>query len=44
MIDQLWARGIILTYDPDTRTIRTGDRNSIAVTVAAASCHHQKES
>jgi hypothetical protein len=37
MIDQLWARGIILTYDPDTRTISTGDSNPIAVTAAAAS-------
>jgi site-specific DNA recombinase len=37
LIDQLWAHGIILTYDPDTRTIRTGDSNPIAVTAAAAS-------
>jgi len=33
LIDQLRSSGITLTYDPDTRTIRTGDRDSVAVTV-----------
>ena len=31
LIDQLRTSGITLTYDPDTRTLRTGD--SAAVTV-----------
>jgi site-specific DNA recombinase len=35
LIDQLRAVGTILTYDPDTRTIHTGDSNPIAVTAAA---------
>jgi hypothetical protein len=33
LIDQLRSSGITLTYDPDTQTIRTGDRDSVAVTV-----------
>lgn len=33
LIDQLRTAGITLTYDPDTRTIRTGDRAIAAVTV-----------
>jgi hypothetical protein len=33
LIDQLRTAGITLTYDPDTRTIRTGDNDSVAVTV-----------
>jgi len=32
LIDQLRASGAVLTYDPDTRTIRTGGRGMIAVT------------
>jgi site-specific DNA recombinase len=35
LIDQLRAAGTILTYDPDTRTIRTGESNPIAITAAA---------
>jgi len=34
LIDQLRATGIILTYDPETRTIRTGDSHPVAVTAA----------
>jgi hypothetical protein len=34
LIDQLRTAGITLTYDPDTRTIRTGDRGSLAITVS----------
>jgi site-specific DNA recombinase len=34
LIDQLRTAGVILTYDPDTRTIRAGDRHPIAVTAA----------
>ena len=30
LIDRLRASGVTLTYDPDTRTIRSGD--SVAVT------------
>ena len=33
LIDQLRTAGITLTYDPDTRTIRTGDSDVVAVTV-----------
>jgi hypothetical protein len=33
LIDQLRTAGITLTHDPDTRTIRTGDRDSLAITV-----------
>jgi len=36
LIDQLRAAGTVLTYNPDTRTIRTGDSHPIAVTAAAA--------
>ena len=32
LIDQLRASGAVLTYDPDTRTIRSGDSGMIAVT------------
>jgi DNA invertase Pin-like site-specific DNA recombinase len=32
LIDQLRASGAVLTYDPDTRTIRTGGSGVIAVT------------
>jgi hypothetical protein len=35
LIDQLRTAGIILIYDPDTRTIRTDDSHPIAVTAAA---------
>lgn len=35
-IDQLRTAGITLTYDPDTRTIRTSDSNPIAVTAGRA--------
>lgn len=31
-IDQLRASGVTLTYDPDTRSIRTGDSDGVAVT------------
>ena len=31
LIDQLRAAGITLTYDPDTRTVRTGDSKIVAV-------------
>jgi hypothetical protein len=37
LIDQLRTCGTVITYDPDTRTIRAGDRDSIAV---AASQNH----
>ena len=33
LIDQLRAAGIILTYDPDTRTLRASDRNIAAVAI-----------
>jgi len=33
LIDQLLTAGIILTYDPDTRTLRTSDSSIAAVTV-----------
>ncbi len=32
LIDQLRASGVTLTYDPDTRSIRTGDSDGVAVT------------
>ena len=37
LIDQLRTAGITLTYDPDTRTIRTGDSGIAAVTVGQQS-------
>ena len=33
LIDQLRTAGITLTYDPDTRTVRTGDRDIAAVAI-----------
>ncbi len=33
LIDQLRAAGITLTYDPDTRTVCTGDSEIVAVTI-----------
>jgi site-specific DNA recombinase len=33
LIDQLRTAGITLTYDPDTRAIRTGDSDVVAVTI-----------
>jgi len=32
-MDQLRAAGITFTYDPDTRTVRTGDRETVAVAI-----------
>jgi hypothetical protein len=32
LIEQLRASGAVLTYDPDTHTIRSGDSGLIAVT------------
>jgi hypothetical protein len=34
LIDQLRTAGTTLTYDPDTRTIRTSGGDSVAVTVS----------
>jgi hypothetical protein len=34
LIDQLRTSGTILTYDPDTRTIRAGDHDAVAVTIS----------
>jgi len=34
LIDQLHAASVILTYDPDTQTIRTGGSYPVAVTMA----------
>jgi site-specific DNA recombinase len=34
LIDQLRGSGIVLTYDPDTQTIRTGESDPVAVTTA----------
>ena len=33
LIDQLRTAGITLTHDPDTRAIRTGDSDAVAVTI-----------
>ena len=33
LIDQLRADGIVLTYDPDDRTLRTGDHDAPSVTI-----------
>jgi site-specific DNA recombinase len=41
LIDHLRTAGITLTYDPDTRTIRTGDSDSVAVTVGQDRLHHR---
>jgi site-specific DNA recombinase len=37
LIDQLRVTGTVLTYDPDTRTIRAGDDIAVAVTVSPRS-------
>jgi hypothetical protein len=34
LIGQLWTAGITLTYDPDTRTIRTSDSGIAAIAVS----------
>ena len=34
LIDQLRAGGIVLTYDPDSRTLRAGDHEAPSVTIA----------
>jgi hypothetical protein len=36
LIDQLRTAGIILTYDPDTQTIRADDSHPLMVTAAAS--------
>jgi site-specific DNA recombinase len=36
LIDRLRSAGIVLTYDPDTRTIHTGNSHPIAVTAASS--------
>jgi hypothetical protein len=36
LIDQVHAAGITLTYDPDTRTLRTGDISIAAIAVGQA--------
>ena len=33
LIDQLSAGGIVLTYDPDDRTLRAGDHDAPSVTI-----------
>ena len=33
LIDQLRAGGIVLTYDPDERTMRAGDNDAPSVTI-----------
>ena len=33
LIDQLRAGGVLLTYDPDARTLRTGDHDMLSVTI-----------
>ena len=33
LIDQLRADGIVLTYHPDNRTLRAGDRDAPSVTI-----------
>jgi hypothetical protein len=32
LIDRLRTAGVTLTYDPDSRTIRTGGNSAVAVT------------
>ena len=34
LIDQLRAAGTILTYDPDNKTVRAGDRDTPSVVIA----------
>jgi hypothetical protein len=36
LIDQLRAAHVVLTYDPDTRALRTSDAGAAAITVAQA--------
>jgi hypothetical protein len=33
LIDQLRAGGVLLTYDPDDRTLCTGDHDTLSVTI-----------
>jgi hypothetical protein len=35
-IDQLRATGAVLTYDPQDRTMRTGDHDALSVTIGKA--------
>jgi hypothetical protein len=39
MIDRLRAGGTVLTYDPDEKTVRAGDRDAPAVLIAGDRQH-----
>ena len=33
LIDELRTAGVILVYDPDTKTLRTNGKSAVAITV-----------
>jgi len=43
LIDQLRAGGTVLTYDPDEKTVRAGDRDAVAVVIANDRQHQAGE-
>jgi hypothetical protein len=43
MIDRLRAAGTVLTYDPDEKTVRAGDRDAPAVLIAGGGQHRAGE-
>jgi site-specific DNA recombinase len=42
LIDQLRAGGVLLTYDPDDRTLRTGDHDMLSVTIGKDTDTHTR--
>ena len=42
LIDQLRAGGVLLTYDPDARTLRTGDHDMLSVTIGKDTDTHTR--
>jgi hypothetical protein len=42
LIDRLRADGVVLTYDPDDRTLRAGDAPSVTIANGAADAHSRR--
>jgi hypothetical protein len=42
LIDQLRAGGVLLTYDPDDRTLHTGDHDMLSVTIGKNNDTHAR--
>jgi site-specific DNA recombinase len=43
LIDRLRANGSVLTYDPDEKTLRAGDRDAPSITIAEKHRHRDEE-